>query len=134
MSFNDQKNLVFVASAVAYIITGLPAFGLVIWLIIAYDDYHLFIYTKTNKGHNHKTLTALHFLSIWSSLIMGVDAFLPDNFFGWSPLIIRIILYLLVWFFNNSDDDWDDKLDRLKDAAKSVFWMGRWRSASTVSY
>jgi K+ transporter len=131
MTFRDQKNLVFLACAVTYIITGLPAFGLILWLIIAYDDYTDFIYTKTNKGHNHKILTLLHFLSVWSSLIMGVTAF--TTFGGWWPIIIRLILFLLVWFFNNSDDDWDDKLDKLKDSVKSVFWMGRYRNSTTVS-
>lgn len=131
MSFNDQKNLVFLAFAAAYLITGVPAFGLVIWLIIAYDDYHSFVYTKTNKGHNHKILTVLHLLSVWSSLIMGITAF--TTFGGWWPVIIRLVLFLLVWFFDNSDDDWDDKLDKLKDSAKAVFWMGRYRNSTTVS-
>lgn len=131
MTFRDQKNLAFLAFVALYIITGVPAFGLVIWLIIAYEDYTDFIYTKTNKGHNHKILTILHFLSVWSSLIMSVDVLVDSNY--WWPIVLRIVLFLLVFFFINSDDDWDDKMDKLKDKVKSVFWMGRWRSQTAVS-
>ena len=131
MTFRDQKNLAFLAFVAVYIITGVPAFGLVIWLIIAYDDYTDFIYTKNNEGHNHKTLTVLHFLSVWSSLIVGVDAIVGGN--SWWTIVLRLVLFLLVWFFTNSDDDWDDKMDKLKDKTKSVFWMGRWRSQTAVS-
>lgn len=131
MTFNDQKNLAFLAFAAAYLITDVPAFGLVGWLIITYDDYQALVDTKTNKGKNHKILTVLCFLSVWSSLIMGLDALLEST--TWWPVITRLVLFLMVLFFSNSDDDWDDKLDKLKDSAKSVFWMGRWRSATAVS-
>lgn len=131
MTFRDQKNLAVLAFIALYIITGIPAFGLVIWLIIAYEDYTDFIYTKTNKGHNHKILTILHFLSVWSSLIISVDVLVDSNY--WWPIVLRLVLFLLVWFFINSDDDWGDKIDKLKDKVKSVFWMGRWRSATAVS-
>lgn len=131
MTFRDQKNLAFLAFVTAYIITGVPAFGLIIWLIIAYDDRESFIYTRDNKGQNLMIMTVLHFLSVWASLIMGITAF--TTFGGWWPVIIRLVLFLLVWFFDNSDDDWDDKLDKLKDSAKSVFWMGRYRNSTTVS-
>lgn len=128
MTFHDQKNLVFLASLSTYILTGVPAFGLVTWLIIAYDDYYSFV---ENKGHNHKILTILYFLSIWSSVLVGLD--IVFSFDTWAFIILRLVLWLLVLFFNNSDDDWDDKLDKLKDSTKSVFWMGKWRESTVVS-
>jgi hypothetical protein len=63
---------------------------------------------------------------------LGVTLFLEVD--RLPALFLGLLVRLLVYFLETDDDDWDDKLDRLKDAAKSVFWMGRWRSASTVSY
>ena len=115
---------------ILYLVTHNPVIGLVTWLLVAwYCDFPSF---SRNKPKSHKILTSLYGFLVLLDVYLGVTLFLEVD--RLPALFLGLLVRLLVYFLETDDDDWDDKLDRLKDAAKSVFWMGRWRSASTVSY
>jgi hypothetical protein len=108
---------------ILYLVTNNPVIGLVTW----YCDFPSF---SKNKPKSHKILTSLYDFLALLDVYLGVTLFLEVD--RLPALFLGLLVRFLVYFLETDDDDWDDKLDKLKDAAKSVFWMGRWRSNTTV--